>query len=133
MGARQDRLYIHTVAIYNPLPITPGEMSLGDVEELKYSSTPSVASQRCYKESYPETEKGTPFGRKNTEDTVSLIDQFHFDTTADVRPNARLLFTKTGHPDTNTWWAVSGDNKAHNFRAGAKTFYCTRSTKPKLV
>mgnify|MGYP003393004966 CR=1 FL=1 len=134
MLSRQDRLYIHRINIHNPLPLTPGELGLNDVEELSYPTTPSYTNVPCYKENAPATAKGKFYGRRDIEDTVSLIDLLHVKVDVDIQPNARVKLTTAGSTEEiNTWWTVTGDPRVQSFFANKKIFYVKSTTAPRQL
>jgi hypothetical protein len=109
LNSRQQKLYVHTCDLYKPKEIAQTRLGY-DVESLSYPEEPTYSDVQFYRETAPEFTKGEFYGRRNREDTVSLMDKAHFDVAQEVNANWRFKFTTEGHPDEGKWYLISGDD-----------------------
>lgn len=132
LTARQTKLYVHTIDIYHPENPTTGKFGPNDIRSFHYPSSPTVGNALAYKETAPGFSKGDFYGRRDREDTESLMDRLHVDYTFDLRPGTVIQFTLQGHPDYLSWYLVTGDNMVKNFKANKLVVYLKKITKPVL-
>lgn len=126
---RQVKLYVHTVSVYRAVQAVPSQFGR-DIRSQIYGLTPVSTGVPCYKESAAEFEKGEFYGRRNREDTESLMDRVHFEYSQDIRASDILYFTLSGHPDYQSYYLVSGDSMVKNYRANKMVVYVKKITKP---
>lgn len=129
LNTRQLRFYTDVCDIYNPVdPVSSRVGANGDVRGLHYPATPTYSDQNYFKESGPEVERGKFYGRRNQEDTVSLMDKAHFDQALTIKPGA-LIYHKTAGPDQYSWYVVSANSTSKVHFANKQAVYIKRTTK----
>lgn len=130
LNARQEKAYLDICDVYNPVSIETGLLALGEIQPLRYPSTPTLSDQYFYHETAPEIEKGKFYGRTNKEDTVSILDRAHFDVALDIKSNAVIQIKSDGDPNEGEWFIVVGEAMVKNWRANKQVFYIKAVTKP---
>lgn len=130
LSARQLRFYADLVDIYRPLPFN--FLDNQDIEEYSVSTVATYSSVAVHRETKPEFTAAQPIGRGN-QDILFSIDEFHFSTDVDIRPNDVFHFVTPSHPDYGQWFIAIGDTRVKKWKANKHSVLCKRILKVRQV
>lgn len=125
LSVRQKRAYTDIVDIYLP------DLSIGadSLTGFSYPSTPDYAGVKCRVQPKPESAIPLIMG-KTPSDQIDTTDILHLPVDQPIQTGAYIQLKTPGHPERLSWWAVQGDPRTQNWRAGKKACYLKRAIKP---
>lgn len=110
--ARQERLYIDVVNIYEPVELEVGaDKRLGPYPAGLVESTPSREGQLG--KYYPSSEynAASPVMGRTLQDNMLTLDRFHFPAGVELKDGTVLEIDTPDHPDQGAFFRVQGNSE----------------------
>ena len=127
MTDRQRALYTDVVDLYQPVSLAV-DADRG-VEGPEFPSVPTAAGVMARLMPSSEASIPLPIGRSNY-DIVQTTDVLRVAIETEIDDGWAVQLKTPGHPEEGTWFMTQGGVRSFNWRAGSKTIYIKRSTRP---
>jgi len=127
MNDRQRAFYSDVVDLYEPLVLMV-DADRG-VEGPEFPGTPTNAGQAARIMPSSEASIPMPIGRSNY-DIVQTTDVLRVPIDVAIDDGWAVQLKTPGHPEEGTWFMTQGGVRSFNWRAGSKTIFIKRSTRP---
>ena len=127
MTDRQRAFYTDVVDLYRPLPMSVDADRV--VRGPEFPSTPTTEGANGRLMPSSEASVSLPIGRSNY-DIVQTTDVLRLPMDVEIDDGWAVQLKTPGHPEEGTWFMTQGGIRSFNWRAGTKTIFIKRSTRP---